>query len=452
MKNKIVLFITGCITLLLASCLGSDDNNTSTAVPRDAQIATFSLTNDSVPGLNSLKFTIDQLNGLIFNMDSMPYGTEVGQVLCNIKFVSYASNVAITQEAHPDSTFSWIEKDSVNFSKPVKMVVTAIDGGTTKTYTAKINIHQVNPDSMVWERYADNFIPGTIEEQKVITYPYNDADAYFMYTKGSGGYKLYYALTDNVKQWEELPLSGLTGNDKLISQVTAFGNRLYMPSKSGLLYASFDGINWSLVENTPSVGHLLGALGEGRNQSPVLAAIVENDGVLSFASMNENGEWTLGENVHDKFPVANVASIPYTNMYHAYLMVVAGRDKDNQLTNTAWATMNGKDWALLINDGHDYFAKKEGLLLARYDDKFFLMGGINAEGKASKEIYTSIDYGVSWNLQDTLVVFPNAYTARGFASIDVDENDYMLIFGGKSGNDANHLNEIWRGRINRLGF
>jgi hypothetical protein len=385
-------------------------------------------------------------------MDSMPYGTEVGQVLCNITFVSYAINAAITPQVQPDTTFSWVEKDSVNFSKPIKIVVTAVDGVTKKTYTAQLNIHQVKPDSLSWERYADNLTPGTIQERKVITHSYNNEDVYFMYVGTSGDYKLYYSSVADARRWEELPLSGLSGNDKLISQLTLFGSFAYIPSESGTLYSSPDGVNWELAGNAPSVRYLLGALSEGRNQSPVLAAIVEDNGLLSFACMNENNEWTIGENVHDKFPLTNFASYSYINMYHTYVILVGGRTRENQLTNTTWGTMNGKDWTLLTNEGTGYFEEREGLMLTGYDGKFFLTGGMNAAGKASKEIYTSIDHGVTWALQDSLLIFPNAYNARGFASVQVDKDNYMLIFGGKTSNDTYQLNEIWRGRINRLGF
>jgi hypothetical protein len=451
MKNKTVLYITGCVILLLTSCLGSDDN-TSTAPSRDAQIATFSLTNDSVSGLNSVKFTIDQLNGLIFNMDSMPYETKVERVLCNITFASYAISAAITPEAQPDTTFSWTDNDSIDFSKPVKIVVTAVDGTTTKTYTAQVNIHQIHPDSMLWKHYADNPVPETILAQKVIARTYNDRDVYFMYIQTPGNYKLYYSPITDAVHWEELPLSGLDGSDKFISQLTTFGSSSYIPTGSGALYSSLDGIHWTPVGNTPSVWSLLGALSEERNQAPVLAAIVEDNGRLSFACMNENEEWTMGENVYDKFPVANFASYSYINMYHAYVMLVGGRDSEKQLINTTWATMNGKDWILLTNEGTSYFEKSEGMALTKYDEKLFLTGGMNAEGKATKDIYTSMDNGVTWARQDSLVVFPDAYKARGFASVQVDKDNYMLIFGGKTSNDTYQLNEIWRGRINRLGF
>ena len=49
MKNRIVLFIAGCCALLLSSCLGSDD--TQYELSKDCQILSFSLSNDSIPGL-----------------------------------------------------------------------------------------------------------------------------------------------------------------------------------------------------------------------------------------------------------------------------------------------------------------------------------------------------------------------------------------------------------------
>ena len=62
------------------------------------------------------------------------------------------------------------------------------------------------------------------------------------------------------------------------------------------------------------------------------------------------------------------------------------------------------------------------------------------------------DGGVNWSLSDTLVVMPQEFKARGFSSIYVDKDNYMYLFGGKETNSSNVLNQIWRGRINRLGF
>ena len=63
MKNRIVLFIAGCCALLLSSCLGSDDNDYE--LSKDCRILSFSLSNDSIPGLSKVVFTIDQISGRI---------------------------------------------------------------------------------------------------------------------------------------------------------------------------------------------------------------------------------------------------------------------------------------------------------------------------------------------------------------------------------------------------
>ena len=73
-------------------------------------------------------------------------------------------------------------------------------------------------------------------------------------------------------------------------------------------------------------------------------------------------------------------------------------------------------------------------------------------GKPTKDIHLSIDHGVTWSYIDSLVVLPNEYAARGFASMIVDKDNYLCIFGGKTAKTASVLNEVWRGRINRLGF
>ena len=455
MKNKTVLFFCGFILMLMISCLGSD-NEYESMVIKDAQIQSFTLSHDSITGLGSVKFTIDQIEGLIYNRDSLPYGTEIAMVICSLQYAAGGiAGVQVSPEALPDSTYWWNGTDSLDFSKPVKFVTTAYDGETTKTYIAKVNIHTVIPDSMVWERYDDSLLGKVVDEQKVIHTEYQGAETYFMYVYSSEGYQLYSSPVSDTRNWTKLPLAGLPSENMLISQITEYEEAYYMNSTEGKLYSSPDGIAWSLSsgDESWSVRCLLGVLNEDRLLPSTLTAIVNEGGKLVFARMNKDGEWTTsGNEVPDKFPVIGFGNISFSNMYHEYLEVVAGRDKNNQLTNTTWWTQDGLSWALMTDENATYFEAKEGAMLTKYDGKFCLTGGINAEGKGSKEIHFSSDYGVTWQLSDTLVVFPDEYAGRGFASIFVDEDYYMLIFGGKTSDNTKPLDELWRGRINRLGF
>ena len=105
MKNKFVLFVTGCFALMLSACLDSDYDY-SVETTRNCQIASFKVSHDSISGLEDVKFTIDQLTGRIFNQDSLPYGTVVEKVLCEIGVAnSMVLGVEASPGAYEDSTY-----------------------------------------------------------------------------------------------------------------------------------------------------------------------------------------------------------------------------------------------------------------------------------------------------------------------------------------------------------
>lgn len=461
MKNRIVLFVAGCIALFLSSCLNSDDQEYE--IPKDCQITSFSVKNDSILGVkvDTVKFVIDQVNGRIFNPDSLPFGTEVEKVICTVSVATGTYTIEVTQDALPDSTFFWNREDSLDFSKPVKFVTSAYDGITKKVYNAQINVHQVVPDSMSWELYDSSVLGFPVKEQKVVTWGEENNEYYYMYvqeTDASKGYSLYSSSVSDAKSWTKITLNGLPAGEVRLSQMTEYDDALFVPTTKGALYSSVNGKDWTLVEQNYSVKTLLGAIeavNDGSLKQPsFLSAIVDNNGVLSFASLNNLKEWQIGEAVYDNFPVTGFGSLASysTSSKQNNLTVVAGKDKNGKLLNSAWSTMNGYQWVLLTDIESDYFDKREGVMLSAYDDKFCLIGGIGESNKAFKDIYFSIDRGVTWTLSDTLTVMPEDYKARGFASVLVDKENFMLIFGGKENNNANDLDQIWKGRINRLGF
>jgi hypothetical protein len=447
MKNDIVLFITGCTMMLMASCLGSDDINTTEI--KNAQISSLVLSHDSVTGLANVKFTIDQLNGYIFNKDSLPYGTKVDKVICTLTYEIGVNAIGVTtQQAAGDTTYLWNGSDSIDFTHPVKFTTTAYDNSTTKNYRAWVNIHQVVPDSMVWERHATRMTGTDAVEQKAIKHIYEGRDVYLLYIKTATDCQLFYSPVTDAKTWTKLSLSGLPNNTDL-SQITSCEQTLYAPA-GGSLYQSPDGLTWSRVADTPSVKALLGVVNKGRNISPLLAAVVESEGANVFAAMNSAKQWTTGDATPANFPLSGFGSLSYERMSNTYLAVVAGKDKTNAPLNTTWATSDARSWATLSGEKENFFEKKAGVMLTFYDDRFYLVGGVNAEGRAVKDIHVSLDNGTTWTPADSLKAFPQEYTPRGYASIEVDANQYMLIFGGKTSGDAKPLDELWRGCINRL--
>ena len=454
MKNKIALFLVGCLILILPSCIGPGTEYDYDIIP-NCQIGSFSLEHSSISSLKTTKFTIDQLNGLIFNQDSLPYGTKIDKVVANVTYASSSSVrfAEVVQEAVNDSLKYWNGTDSLDFSKQVKFVITAINGLSKKNYTVQINVHQIVPDSMVWQRLVDL---GETDERKIIPYIYNNTDYYYMYTSNGGTYKLQTSLASNPTNWTDVgTLTGLPANQIVLSCITEYEGALYVTSKTGNLYRSTDGRNWGQVISAPDIRVLLGVVKEEATAKlpSALAAIGQKDGSFYFKSMNKSGEWTEGDVVYEAFPVTGFGTTTYNSMYREYLLLAGGRTKANALTSAVWTTMNGISWSLIKDSEPAYFEIREGLMLTNYDDKLFLLGGMGADGNAYKDIYLSKDKGISWVKTDSLVIMPEAYNPKAFASMIVDkETNYMYLFGGKETNGGKDLGEFWRGRINRLGF
>ena len=455
--------------LLLSSCLGGDsDNGIDDWTLANAQIASFTLSSDSITGLSAVKFTIDQLNGKIYNKDSMSYGTIIDRkVFCKIGFDDSNLGVArvlfISQSTN-DSVWWTADTDSIDFSAPVTITTYSHDGMSNKVYEVKLNIHQENPDTLVWHKYSGLIAGKIFKDMKVL--PYNGS--YYMYAIENGVCRLYGSETKGVSNWREISLTGFPDN-AVLSQITGFESDLYVITEDGTLYCSSAEQNsseeqsWLLVDDVPLIKTLLGSLSDNvvTSRASILAGIaVEND-ALHFISINKNKEWKTGMAVPETFPVSGFGNLDYETMYHPRIIVAAGRDKNDKLSNAAWSTMDGLSWTLLTTSAAA-FSPREGAVLSYYDSKIFIIGGIDGSGAALKDIFYSKDQGITWtrdmdkNVEDSSVTYyyklPEDYAARGFASVIVDQDNYILLFGGKAGKDKNVLNELWRGRINRLGY
>lgn len=453
MENRILLFFTGCFTLLLSSCLGSGDDY-EIDIAKNCQISSFSLSHDSIPELETTKFTIDQIGGRIFNADSLPYGTKVDKVIAKVSYISSISigTVQVMQEAVGDTIY-WNGNDSLDYSKPVIFLITAYDGETKKAYETKLNIHQVIPDSMVWTLENGN-LPGTsVIERKVIAFAPENVEQYYMFTRNAEGNNLYTANPSDLSNWESKQLTGLPAAQVKWEFLNEYEGQLYVPASDQKLYRSSNGKAWEVVDNSPAVVSVLGVLKEEKTAKipSALAIIASVDGLFHFASMNKEGVWTVGKTVPAQFPLSGSAVLSYNQMFRERLLLAGGKNAGGSILSDIWSTMDGLNW--VSTNPLQGFGNREGASIAQYDSTFFLIGGFDKDGKALKDIYRSRDNGITWALSDTLVVMPQTYKARAYASMIVDnKTNFMYLFGGKDAKGKNDLEELWRGRINRLGF
>ena len=443
-------WIVGCWALVMSSCLGTDKDDYDQWNLSNCLISSFSLQNDSVPELENVRFTIDQVNGLIYNKDSMPYGTEINwKVICKIGFEVGFSALEVFQAATGDST-TWNNADSLDFRDYVRINVFSYDGKNSKRYYAQLNIHQQLPDSLAWSWFSSRLLGKAVQEQKVI-----EQDNYFwMYVRSSNGFELYRTPVNDKRTWTPVTLTGFGNKTVIISQIIEYEGIWYVPASDGTLFYSTNKTDWEMMETAPAVKTILGVINGSiiGKRSSVLASIIQENNALYFATMNANNQWEKGVAVSDNFPLSGFGVTSYETAFYWHLVAAAGKDRNGKLSNSVWETMNGLNWVCSTDERKSYFNKREGVMVTHYDDKMFLFGGINESNSAERDIFYSLDRGITWALADSLLYFPETFRARGFASVIVDKDNFLHLFGGKENNNAHILDELWSGRINRLGF
>lgn len=438
MKRNFYILLSACVGLILTSCMDNDTPITY-EVSKDAQIYDFSVSNDSIEGLGDVKFSIDQLAGLIYNRDSLPFGTKVEDVICSITTKS-ASKIEVKETYPTDTTFTWKAEDSVNFAKPVVFNVYAADLTTTKSYKAFINVHQINPDSMFWNQTVEGVFGSVINGQKTVKV---SDGVYYSYVRSGATTSVYKTQNGDMSVWAQQSLTGFPSTEAVMESITRFGEQFVVNTDKGALYVSNDGISWTNTNAPYTITSVLGAYIPGQSTKPVLSVVINKGSQYFFAATSDLSNYKVGGAVLAGFPIKGFGSYTYTSFYNERLMLAGGKDINNETISAVWSSMtDGTDWALTSANGTAAFGRKEGVAVTQYGNSIYLVGGITDSGIASKEIYTSKDFGYSWNLVDTLIDLPTSYKARGYIdATTVGEKLYLI--GGS--NNTTWFNEVWSG-------
>ena len=159
---------TLCVILVgsscLLSCMKSNDDTIVTyyetaitnmqlsAVNRNIQTKTSSGKDSSyVKKLTTFpKFTVDHVNGRIFNADSLPNDCDLSHILVTLTASSYTGALFI-KALENDNLVYYNSTDSIDFTSPREFRAYNTDGTLYKSYQITVNKHQVLTDKLIWE-------------------------------------------------------------------------------------------------------------------------------------------------------------------------------------------------------------------------------------------------------------------------------------------------------------
>lgn len=412
--------------LLLAGACNSSDAPTQEGAAdySGTAVRSFSLKdNDKVlNNMDSVFFSIDLVNGMIFNADSLPTGTDISALAVKMQTDACTECKFHMTSVHGNDTvvdFLTSPDEKLNFTKPVSLYIKSYDGSYERTYEIKVNVHTQFADSLQWTDAALPPMPVT-SASEMRTVSFHGAPCTLAATNGT--LELYRSTDPFKGTWEKIPTD--LPADARVNSLTAShdGNTLYILTSSGALLSSADGAtftptgtgNWEAI----TAAYPPGVLGLKKGA----------DGSYTHVAYPAGAE----SPVQADFPVSGYSASVLSSTDWAVkpqVLIAGGRSASGVLTGSAWA-YDGSRWAK-VGTG---LPAAEGYALARYTiartdtlswtttkkPALIALGGRNGDNFNGK-VYVSRDMGMTWSLGDVAVQLPKDFPALSGAD--------LLVFG-----------------------
>ena len=199
---------------------------------------------DVLLNLDSVFFSIDLVNRKIYNADSLPKGTDVSGLCIDVEYATSAT-VEVIQTGgtvRRDTVFTYSDADTIDFTGNVGLRVKAADG-TEVYYSVKVNVHNLESDSLYWNEMARRDMPfasGKLLASKAVAYK---EKAYLLVSSTEGGIVL--SNNDNPYSYNWQKVEAQFGFVPNVSTLEATNDALYVLDENGALYTSADGESWS---------------------------------------------------------------------------------------------------------------------------------------------------------------------------------------------------------------
>ena len=472
---------------VLLSCNKDSEDESSTYSYSSSQQTTlvtgFALQADSkvLENLDSVHFTVDYDNGLIYNADSLPKGTDITELKVTVEFLNTVKSAVFTitgatEQADTTINYTTSMTKSLDFTGNTVLTVTSSDESQVKTYDVKVLVHKENPDTLVWPKSWRRDLPGyryTAIGLKVV----KQGDLYRAMNYNGIESFLFTATSPNQGTWDK-QLVNLPFTPQIPS-LAATDDALYMLDTDGVLYCSPDGLEWTSCGVTWY--SVLGTY-EGR----VLGIVRGSDAF--YHDEYPHSEGFTSSAVEDGFPVCHSSDMIKTDntwTVSQQAMIVGGLDSNGNVLSDVWG-FDGTCWGK-INNTHtsslpaltdatlfSYYTYKALNGTRRYgrQETWYVMGGKLADGTLNSNIYLSNTQGITWTKGDSTITqasyMPKFYGAQAFVNFETLtapgaagaprrvatpvtswECPFIYLFGGYNDQGA-LLPYVWRGVYNRM--
>ena len=433
MRTKLLI----AIACLMGVCIGfgacvKGNDEGKTEVNISTYVTAFGI--DTIYG-KYYKFSIDQLNHVIFNADSLPIGADT--LLNNIAIDTFSASGYITSGLLDSIVIVGNKADlTPAINKPgLTFKIISSDASRSQEYSLQINVHKEDPEAASWTRIAKlptEFLAARSTDQKVLI----KGDELFVLLRGDLLLKADISDESNYS-WGIHNMAGLPA-DAMLHSTLCYADTLYLISASGDVYNSENGEVWQKNETlSGGVISLLAAF------SDKLTAIRKVDGEQYYCLTSASTKgWTDGEHVQSGFPTKKVSSDVYLSSTGVERAILVGTPLKTDDRIVPWMTIDGDDWGAMTTDTEYYCPPFENPVVIYYN-KFFYIWGNELD-----EMYESMG-GLVWGKSVGKFQLPLEVSGHKQYAMTVDTSNFiwLLVIG-----DGDEDTQLWRGCLNKLNY
>ena len=430
MRKNLLIAIACLVGICIgfSSCLKGDDEVVEMSASTD--VTAFGI--DTIYG-KYYNFSIDQLNHVIFNADSLPIGADT--LLNNIAIDTFSSQGIITSGLLDSILIVGNKADltpAIN-KKGLSFRIYSKDGLKYTEYSLQINVHKQDPDSLTWKQIVG--LPAELEASKATDLKVLvKGDELLILTEGNLLVRSDVSKAD-AYQWTKSTMKGLPA-DAVLESTLCYVDTLYMLTKSGDVYNSPNGETWQRNDVlSGGVKNLLAAF------TFQLTAIREVEGQDVFCLTSASTQpWADGEALTDEFPDERISSLVYVSGTGVERAILVGQPSEEDEALVPWMTLDGDDWGDMSTPTDYYCPAMDHPVVMLYDGFFYIIGD------DLETMYESIG-GLVWGETVGKFQLPAAVKGHENYAIDVDDDDFIWLL--VVGNDGEST-QLWRGRLNEL--
>ena len=444
MKIKNLLFIALFLPVAFFSCQKDDDDKNKVKVIKDDPRIRSMYINKL-----SATFVINDVEGLIFNYDSLAYQTDISSL--SPTFTGFGGTLSFQYKygkngewkKYADNIYNpiYLNFDSVAGAKkiPVFFKSTAIDSSYTKEYEVDIRVHNYDVDAFEWGKEKVGTLPvqGTVVSQKAVFY---NQKYYFFYrndlgdsfvissTDGETWKESTKISTDGLK-WETL--TTLYQPQKLVVQA---GSGLYTCdlSENPAVFTSFTELPENIVLKAP-----LFTLG---NNFWIIGKLAESTFLYSLA--NGGLLWQQGMELPGRVPAEKITTFVSPSGSTMLGYIFGGES----------ITGNGTVWGIDVNGNIMELSQDQSVfphltypMPVFFENKLSIVGGIT-DGNYTSRFYTSSNSGSNWS-SDEHKTLPDKIGAIANGFITQYDRNKVILIGGETKNGFSP--NVWKGTLKR---